>query len=140
MSKYAIRSFRELQVYRLAFQYSVEVYDLVQAFPQDSDRFLARKLLARSRGVRAHIAAAWGKRRDRMALVASLSAAQLEVAEVLMWLEAAIRSGYLEGEVGQALGDRYRYLSAALDQMMASAALGAKRIETAEPHTLPATA
>ncbi|MEL6383265.1 MAG: four helix bundle protein [Cyanobacteria bacterium J06626_18] len=140
MLKHPIRSFRDLQVYQLAFRYSVEVYDLVQHFPQGFDRYLAQQLLARSQAVRTNIAAAWGQRRDRTALINCLCAAQLEAAEVQIWIEAAIGVAYLDTEVGQDLGDGYRYLFATLDQLMASASLGAKRLEESEFSTLPATA
>ncbi len=140
MSKHPIRSFRQLQVYQLAFTYSVDVYDLVQHFPQDADRYLAQQLLARSQAVRANIAAAWGQRHNRTALVNALSTAQFEVTEVQIWIEAAIGIGYLDTAVGQDLSDCYRHLFAALDQLMASAALGAKRLEASELSTFPATA
>lgn len=140
MPKHPVRSFRQLQVYQLAFRYSVEVYTLVQHFPQDADCYLAQQLLARSQAVRTNIAVAWGKRRNPTALVSYLSAAQLEATEVQIGIEAAIGLGYLNTDVGQDLDDGYCYLFATLDQLMASAALGAKRLEESEFSTLPATA
>lgn len=103
MSKQPICSFRSLKVYQLAFTYSVEVYNLVQQVPQGSDLALAQKLLARSQAVRRHIADAWGQRHDLTGLVESLSAAQLEVTEVQMLIEAAIGVGHLNADIGQDL-------------------------------------
>lgn len=140
MPKNSIRSFRNLQVYQLAFRCSVDLYDLTQTFPEDSNTNLAQKLLTTSRAVCAHIAAAWGKRRHRTNLISHLSTAQLETTEVQIWIEAAIAAGYLGPDTGQDLCDRYRYLAAALDQLMANASLGTKRWEESDGEALPATA
>lgn len=136
----SIQSFRDLQVYQLAYKCSVEVYTLVQTFPENSNPFLTRQLLATSRAVRAHIVAAWSQRRNRETLIGKLSAAQLQAAEMQTWLEAAIGAGYLDGETGQDLYNRYRQLYTALDQLMVTAPTGSTRLEKTPKNNLPATA
>ncbi|MEO0827711.1 MAG: four helix bundle protein [Cyanobacteria bacterium J06642_9] len=133
-----IYSFQDLQVYQLAFRCSVEVYDLAKQFPETPDACLTHQLLATSRAVRAHIAAAWGKRRDPVALISQLSTAQLAAAVMQSWIEAAIGAGYLDAEVGQDLYDRYRCIFLALDQLMENGAVVSKRWE--ECRDLRATA
>lgn len=122
-----VHSFRDLQVYQLAFGGSVDLYHLSQQFPEEGNLHLTRKLLATSRAVRANIAAAWGKRRDPVTLIGHLSTAQLEAAEMQIWIEAAIGAGYLTADVGQGLYDRYCCIYVALDQLMASAIATTKR-------------
>lgn len=134
-----IHSFQDLQIYQLAFKCSVEVYEQAQQFPEDADIRVARKLLATSRAVRAHIAAAWGKRSDRQTLITKLSAAQFEATEMQIWIEGAIAAGYLDAESGQDLCDRYRHISTALDQLMEKAAVKAQSTENFG-NTLPASA
>ena len=138
MPKNSMRRFRNLQVYQLALRCSVDVYNLAQAFPEAPNTYLARQLLATSRAVCANIAAAWGKRRDRTALIHHLSTAQLEATEVQIWIEAAIAAGHLGPDTGQDLCDRYRYLYTALDQLMAIASLGGKQWEESTDEVLPA--
>lgn len=121
----SVHSFRELRVYQLAFQHSVDLYKLVQPLAEDSDTRLACQLLATSRAIRAAIARAWGKRRDRPALISQLSVAHLQTTEMQIWLEAAIHAGYLDADAGQSLCDRYRHLGTALDQLMENVSLGA---------------
>jgi four helix bundle protein len=135
-----IQSFQDLQVYQLAFKCSVDVYEQLQPFPEAADIHVARKLLATSRGVRAHIATAWGQRRNYAALLNQLSAAQLAAAETQAWIEAAIAAGFLSADVGQDLYDRYRYLYGALDHLMENAALGSRLWSDNNDETLPATA
>ena len=135
------QSFQNLQVYRLAYNCSVEVYTLARQFPEDSNPDLTYKFLATSRAVRAHIAAAWGQRRNRERLIGQLSAAQLQTAEMQTWLEAAIGTGCVDGETGQDLYDRYRQLYTALDQLMANASsTDSTRFEKPPENNLPATA
>jgi four helix bundle protein len=137
----SIQSFQNLQVYRLAYNCSVEVYTLAQQFPEDANHYLTCQILATSRAVRAHIAAAWGQRRHREILLSKLSAAQWQAAEMQTWLEAAIVAGFVDGETGQVLYDRYRQLYTALDQLMATASsTDSTRLEHPPENSLPATA
>ncbi|NEQ29565.1 MAG: four helix bundle protein [Leptolyngbya sp. SIO4C5] len=131
-----VQSFQELRIYRLAFQNSIDLYALVEHLADDSATELACRLLAISRAVRAHIAAAWGKRRDRLALLGQLSEAHFQTTEIQIWLEVAIQAGYLDADAGQSLGDRYRYLATALDQLMETVSIGRDRWDK----DLPATA
>ncbi|WP_169613716.1 four helix bundle protein [Nodosilinea sp. P-1105] len=135
-----VHSYRDLQVYQLAFEGSVDLYRLIHQFPQGFDTYLAAKLLSTSRAVRANIAAAWGKRRNLAALIGHLSTAQLEAAEMQIWIEAAIAAGYLTAGVGQGLYDRYRCIYVALDQLMASAMATAKRRQGSQGAVWRATA
>ena len=133
------RRFQDLQVYQVAFQGSVDLYHLVQQFPDSADRALTRKLLATSRTVRADIAAAWGQRRNRTALISKLSAAHLAASEMQIWLEAAIGAGCLDADPGQALYDRYRAIGMALDQLIETAS-GPARAWGENSEDRPATA
>jgi len=132
-------TFQNLQVYQLAFQCSADVYHFVQLFP-DAERPLALKLSSTAHAVRAQIAAAWGQRRNRAGLLIKLSAAQLAATEMQRWLEAAMAFGYLDVDAGQDLYDRYRNLCTALDQLMATAAMGASRLEANFEDDFPASA
>jgi four helix bundle protein len=135
-----IQSFQDLQAYQLAFQCSVEVYHLAQAFPEDPTACLAHQTVATSRAVRAHIAAAWGQRRNCTALIGKLSDAQLAAAEMQIWIEAAIHAGYLDATAGQDLCDRYRRIMNALDQLMEQTLTGAQPPQVSHEVSFPATA
>lgn len=124
-----IHSYQELQVYKLAFNCSVEIYRLSREFPDEEQDLLTRQSLTASRSVCASIAEAWGKRRYRKAFVAKLSDAQSEAAEMQTWVQVAIQCGYLDGEVGQKLFHQYRIIFAALDRMIEDAAVWVKVTE-----------
>jgi four helix bundle protein len=124
-----IHSYQELQVYQLAFNCSVEIYRRSRGFPDEEKDLLTRQSVTASRSVCASIAEAWGKRRYCKAFVAKLSDAQSEAAEMQTWVQVAIQCGYLDGEVGQKLFHQYRIIFAALDRMIADAAVWVKATE-----------
>lgn len=134
-----IQSFQNLQVYQLAFRCSVDIYHLIQLFP-DAERPLALKLSSTAHAVRAQIAAAWGQRRNCAGLLIKLSAAQLAATEMQRWLEAAMAFGYLDVDAGQDLYDRYRNIYGALDQLMATAAARTTQSRGNFEDDLPASA
>lgn len=121
MSINFIASYRELPVYQMAFQGSIAVYHWAQPLLATSDADFIRSLLAHSRAVCAHIAAAWSQRRHPEGLITHLSTAQLAATEMQSWIEAAIVAGELPPDAGQDLHDHYRSLYVALDQLMAKA-------------------
>jgi four helix bundle protein len=135
-----IHRFQDLQVYQLAFGCSSDLYHLSQQFTEEANLHLTRKLLATSRAVRANIAAAWGQRRDPVALIDHLSKAQLAAANMQLWLEAAIGAGCLTADAGQDLYDRYRCIYLALDQLMENAASAAQRRQGSQEAVWRATA
>lgn len=122
-----IYRFQDLQVYQLAFGCSSDLYGLLQQFSESGNLPLTRKLLATSHAVRANIAVAWSKRRNPVALIDHLSTAQLAAADMQLWLEAAIATGYLTADAGQDLYDRYRCIYLALDHLMENAAAATRR-------------
>lgn len=117
-----IRSYQELQVYRLAFKTALQIYRLARQFPAEERIVLTRQSITASRSVCASIAEAWGKRRYRKAFMAKLSDAQAEAAEMQTWIEFAVACGYLDNEVGQELFGHYRTIFDALERLIDNAA------------------
>jgi four helix bundle protein len=60
-----------------------------------------------SRSVCANIAEGWRKRRYEAAFIAKLSDAESEAAETQVWIEFAVKCGYLEREVAMPLYQEY---------------------------------
>jgi len=135
-----IASYRELPVYQMAFQGSVGVYHWAQPLLETSDADFIRSLLATSRAICAHIAAAWSQRRQTEGFIGNLSTAQLAATEMQSWIEAAIVAGELTPDAGQDLHDHYRDLYAALDQLMTNALAMPQISAKTAMNALPATA
>ncbi len=90
-----IQRHTELDVYRKAFDAAMRIFDLSKQFPKEETYSLTDQVRRSSRSVCANIAEAWRKRRYEAAFVARLSDSETEAAETQVWLEFAVKCGYL---------------------------------------------
>jgi four helix bundle protein len=91
-----IRHFRELEVYQLAMNSAMRIFELSKQFPAEEKYSLTDQIRRSSRSVWANIAEAWRKRRYPNAFVSKLSDADAEAAETQVWLEFAVKCEYLD--------------------------------------------
>ncbi len=113
-----IRYFRELDVYKLAMEAAMEIFDLTKSFPIEERYSLTDQVRRSSRSVCANIAEAWRKRRYPAAFVSKLSDAEAEAAETQSWLEIAVRCGYLDQSKFTALDQKYEHILGKLVNMI----------------------
>lgn len=102
-----IRGHRDLEVYERAFDAAMEIFDVSRGFPKHEVYSLTDQIRRSSRSVCANLAEAWRKRRYPAAFVSKLADAEAEAAETQVWLQFAVRCGYLEREAGLALYATY---------------------------------
>jgi len=102
-----IRSYRDLEVYQLAFETATEIFELTKGFPREERYSLTDQVRRSSRSVCANIAEAWRRRRYAGSFVYRLNDAEAETAETQTWLEFAVRCGYLEAGVAHPLYEVY---------------------------------
>ena len=86
----------DLDVYRKASDAAMKVFDLSKCFPKAEVYSLTDQIRRSSRSVCANLAEAWRKRRYEAAFVSKLSDCEAEAAETQVWLEFAVKCGYLE--------------------------------------------
>jgi four helix bundle protein len=115
-----IREFRELHVYRGAFEGAARIFELTKGFPKEEHYSLTDQVRRSSRSVCANIAEAWTKRRYPASLVSKLSDAEVEAAEPQVWLDIAWRCGYLTADTHRELLTGYDHIGAQLAKMMAA--------------------
>jgi four helix bundle protein len=113
-----IRHFRELDVYRLAMEAAMAIFKLTKGFPGEERYSLTDQVRRSSRSVCANIAEAWRKRRYANAFVAKLSDAEAEAAETEVWLELAVRCGYLDATKAAELEQGYEHILGKLVTMI----------------------
>src|SRR5512136_481784 len=114
----AIRHFRELDVYKLAIEAAMEIFEITKSFPVEERYSLTDQVRRSSRSVCANIAEAWRKRRYSNAFVSKLSDAEAEAAETEVWLELAVRCGYLTQVRAAALDEKYESILRMLVSMI----------------------
>lgn len=116
-----VTTHQELLAYQLAFEAAMQIFGLVQAFPDTERQLLTEQVLRSSRSVCANLAEAWQKRRYKKAFVAKLNEVEAEAAETQVWLEFAIICGYLDAEVGQEVFHQYRVILASAARLIQQA-------------------
>src|SRR5690242_19388969 len=115
-----VRQFRELNVYQGAFDAAAAVFELTKRFPVDERFSLTDQMRRSSRSVCTNVAEGWRKRRYPAAFVSKLSDADAEATETQVWLDIALKCGYLDTETHRLLHNRYDYLCAQLFKMMSA--------------------
>jgi four helix bundle protein len=102
-----IRTHNELQVYKMAFGTAMEIFERTKAFPKEELYSLTDQIRRSSRSVCANLAEAWRKRRYQAAFISKLSDAESEAAETQVWLEFAVKCGYMPREEAAVLFKTY---------------------------------
>ena len=95
MSK-IVKTHNDLDVYRRAFDAAMQIFERSKAFPKEETYSLTDQIRRPSRSVCANLAEAWRKRRYENAFISKLSDAESEAAETQVWLEFAVKCGYME--------------------------------------------
>ena len=120
MRRKLIKSHRELEVYRMAFEAAMSIFELTKRFPIEERYSLTDQIRRSSRSVCANIAEAWRKRRYEAAFVSKLNDAEAESAETQTWLEFSVQCGYLEEEKSSELYTTYDNIIGKLVSMIAN--------------------
>jgi four helix bundle protein len=102
-----VKVHQDLEVYGRAFDAAMEIFELSRGFPKHEVYSLTDQIRRSSRSVCANLAEAWRKRRYRAAFISKLSDAEAEAAETQVWIQFAVRCGYLDREAAGTLYQRY---------------------------------
>ena len=118
MSRAFIKDHRELEIYKMAFQAAMEIFELSKKFPSEEKYSLTDQIRRLSRSVCANLAEAWRKRRYEAAFVAKLSDCEAEAAETQTWIEFAVKCNYMNVEIGRELYGTYNRVLSGLVNMI----------------------
>ncbi len=118
MSRDAIKDHKDLEIYKMAFDAAMKIFDLSKKFPVEERYSLTDQIRWASRSVCAHLAEAWRKRRYEAAFVAKLSDCEAEAAETQTWLEFAVKCKYMDVEAGRELYGIYNQVLSGLVNMI----------------------
>ena len=113
-----IQSHEELDVYRLAFDAAMRIFQVSKGFPREETYSLTDQIRRSSRAVCSNIAEAWRKRRYEAAFVSKLNDSESEAAETQTWVRFAVECGYLSQEQGQELHQTYDFVIGKLVNMI----------------------
>src|SRR2546430_15309669 len=87
---------QSLNVYKRSFQAAMQIFEVSKSFPKEETYSLTDQIRRSSRSVCANLAEGWRKRRYEAAFVCKLTDAESEAAETQVWIEFAVKCGYLD--------------------------------------------
>jgi four helix bundle protein len=101
---------QEKNIYSLAIEAALQLYELSTTFPQDETQKLSKPLIQSSNSVCSHLSEAWQNRGTADVYVDKLSSAATKANETQDNLKSAMNSGILEPDIGEKLHDKYELI------------------------------
>lgn len=114
------QSFRDLTVYKKAFELAMEIFELSKAFPKEEKYSLTDQIRRSSRGVCSCLAEAYRKRNYQAYFVSKASDADMENSETQSWLDFAKACDYLDETVYKDLTSKSEEVGRMLNHMVES--------------------
>lgn len=118
MVKGLVKKHQDLEVYKMAFDAAMEIFDLSKKFPIEERFSLTDQIRRSSRSVCANFAEAWRKRRYKAAFVAKLNDCEAEAAETQTWIEFVVKCGYLNSDTGREVYRTYNKVLSGFNNMI----------------------
>jgi four helix bundle protein len=114
-----ISSFKDLRVYKLAFEVQQEIFEISGRFPPEERYALTDQVRRASRSIGGNISEAWQKRRYIAHFVSKLTDADGEQAESKHWLDTAAACNYISEAKQRSLLEKCSRIGQMLGTMMA---------------------
>ena len=112
-----IKHFRDLDVYRLAFQSAMSIFEITKSFPSEERFSMVDQIRRSSRSVCSNLAEGWRKRSYEAVFRNKLTDSMQEASETQCWLEFSLACGYLQRHVFDKLDNEYEQIIAMLNSM-----------------------
>ena len=113
-----IRSFRDLDVYKLGRQQAKTIFVATKVFPKEELFSLTDQIRRSSRAVNAMIAEAWARRLYPAAFINKINEAMGEAMETQSWLDHAMDCGYLSQQQHREFDGAWQKVGAMLSRMI----------------------
>jgi len=91
----------------MGFEAAMRIFEVTKEFPKEEKYSLTDQIRRSSRSVCANIAEAWRRRRYEGSFVYRLNDSEAEAAETQVWLEFAVKCGYLDPTIARELYATY---------------------------------
>ena len=113
-----IQSFRDLRVYKNAFELQQEIFIITKQFPAEEKYSLTDQIRRSSRAIGSNIAEAWQKRKYMAHFQSKLTDSDGENAETQHWIENAFACKYISEEQKNRLLEKCVLIGKMLGSMM----------------------
>jgi len=115
-----IESFKDLVVYRKAFDQAMNIFHMTKRFPKGEQFSLTDQIRRSSRSICANLGQSWHKRRYPAHFVSKLTDADAEASETMVWLDFSLACGYLPPETHEQLISEYEQIGKMLGSMISA--------------------
>ncbi len=115
-----IANFKDLIVYKKAFEHAMKIFHLTKAFPREEQYSLTDQVRRSSRSICANIGEAWRKRRYPAHFVSKLTDSDAETSETMIWLDFALECGYVGSHAHEELSSEYAQIGKMLGSMISA--------------------
>jgi four helix bundle protein len=119
--KPVIRSFRDLDVYRLGREQAQIIFRETKLFPREEMYSLTDQIRRSSRAVNAMVAEAWARRRYPAAFANKINEAMGEAMETQAWLDHALSCEYIMVARHAELDAKWNHIGAMLNRIIETA-------------------
>ena len=119
--KSAVKSFRDLDVCKIAFDAAMEIFTMSKDFPPEEKYSLTDQIRRSSRSVCTNIAEGQRKRKYPAMFGSKLLDAAREGAETQTWLDFALAFDYVRRDLFDKLDDKYEHIFVMLASMQRKA-------------------
>jgi len=113
-----IKSFTELEVYKVSKELSKNIFILTKQFPKEELYSLTDQIRRSSRSVGAQIAEAWGKRNYPKHFISKLTDADSEQLETQHWIDESFECGYIDSKRKNELLEKAHSIGKMLNSMI----------------------
>jgi four helix bundle protein len=113
-----IRSFRDLEVYKLAVAEARRIFFVTRRFRKDEVYSLTNQVRRSSRAVGAMISEAWARRRYEAVFVSKMDEALGEANETQCWLDHACGCEYINSDEREEIDDKWQHIGAMIRKMI----------------------
>lgn len=112
-----IYSIRGLEVYKLAFEAAMEIFQISKGFPPEERFSMTDQIRRSSRSVCSNLSESYRKRRYRAVFINKLTDAQQEASETQTWLDFCLACKYLDRQTFERLDGKYERILGMLTTM-----------------------
>ena len=113
-----VKSAKDLEVYKLAYEQAMEIFLLSKNFPKDEKYSLTDQIRRASRSVCGNLREAWAKRRYIAHFASKITDCDGENAEADTWLDFAYDCEYIEQKVYDEMVKRNHRIGQMLGSMI----------------------
>src|SRR5438094_50608 len=112
------KSFRDLNVYKLARSSALEIFQVSKTFPREELYSLTDQIRRASRATKAMLAEAWARRRYKAVFISKLDEALGEATETQAWLDDALDCEYITAAQHEKMDANWHSVAAMLSRMI----------------------